>query len=214
MKKKMQFSRRTGRPIDQPGEQLIELPLALCDNTGNPIKGQKSYTTHFLECRYKEATNPVFLPSLPWRPECCMVEGMFIINTTPLGSHKLMSDYAKFLITRFVMTQFKRGCHEVHIIFDNPGRLTNTPKYFEHKRRDQSATIQVNHCCDTISSTTKLPTKSRENILNCRECKRSLVKYLTHFFLHHMYKNLQQNQTLYLAGGHDDIIYRHMLVCE
>ena len=79
------------------------------------------------------ATNPVFLPSLPWRPECCMLEGMFIINTTPLGSHKLMSDYAKFLITRFVMTQFKRGCHEVHIIFDNPGRLTNTPKYFKHK---------------------------------------------------------------------------------
>ena len=92
MKKKMQFSQRTGRPIDGPGEQLIELPLALCDNTGNPIKGQKSYSTHFLECRYKEATSQVFLPSLPWRPECCMLEGMFIINTTPLGSHKLMSD--------------------------------------------------------------------------------------------------------------------------
>ena len=53
------------------------------------------------------------------------------VNTTPLGSHKTMSDYAKFLFTRFVLTQFKRGCHEVHVIFDNPGRLQNTPKYFE-----------------------------------------------------------------------------------
>ena len=51
MKKKVQFSQLTGTPIDKPGEQLIELPLAQCDNTGNAIKVQKSYTTHFLECR-------------------------------------------------------------------------------------------------------------------------------------------------------------------
>ena len=39
MKKKMKFSQRTGKPVDRPGEQLIELPLALCDSTGNPIGG-------------------------------------------------------------------------------------------------------------------------------------------------------------------------------
>ena len=37
--KKMQFSRRIGTLIDKPGEQLIELPLAISDN-----EGQKSYT--------------------------------------------------------------------------------------------------------------------------------------------------------------------------
>ena len=187
MKKKMQFSRRTGRPVERPGEQLIELPLALCDSAGNPIKGQKSYTTHYLESRYKETIPQVFLTSIPWRPECCVLEGMFIINTTPLGSHKTMSDYAKFLFTRFILTQFKRGCHEVHVIFDNPGRLQNTPKYFEHKRRDQSSIIQTNHCCDTISSTTKIPKRWRENMLHCRECKRSLVRFLTHYFMHYMH---------------------------
>lgn len=36
IKRKMKFSQRTGKPIDRPGKQLIELPLALCDNTGNP----------------------------------------------------------------------------------------------------------------------------------------------------------------------------------
>ena len=113
MKKKMQFSQWTGTPIDLPREQLIDIPLALCDNAGNAIKGHKSYSTHFLECRYKETANPVFLPSLPWEPDCCVIEGMFIINTTPLGSHKVMSDYARFLFTRFVVIQFKRGCNEV-----------------------------------------------------------------------------------------------------
>ena len=78
--KKMWFSQQTGMPIQQPGEQLIELPLALCGNLGNPIKGQKSYTTQFLQCRYKETSPCVFLTNLPWSPQCCILEGMFLIN--------------------------------------------------------------------------------------------------------------------------------------
>ena len=69
-----------------------------------------------------------------------MLEGMFLINTTPLGSQKTMSDYAKFLMTRFLLSQFKRGSFEVHFIFDNPRRLKSTPKYFEHLRRDTVVT--------------------------------------------------------------------------
>ena len=42
MNKKMQFSQRTGRSVEKRGEQLIELPLAITDNTGKPLKGQKS----------------------------------------------------------------------------------------------------------------------------------------------------------------------------
>ena len=49
MKKKMKFSQRTEQSVERPGEQLIELPLALCDSTENPIKGQKGYTTHYLQ---------------------------------------------------------------------------------------------------------------------------------------------------------------------
>ena len=117
-----------------------------------------------------------------------------------------MADYAKFLFTRFILMPFKKVCDEVHIIFDNPGRLKNTPKYFERQRREISAIVQVNHCCDAITSTTKIPSKWRENLLHCRVCKRSLVKYLTHFFLHYMHKYLSQNQTMYVAGGFDDAI--------
>ena len=201
--KKKKFSQRTGKPVDRPGEQLIELPLALCDSTGNPIKGQKSYATQFIQCRYKNAVTSAFQSSLPWRPQCCVIEGMFMINTTPLGSHKVMAEYAKFLFTRFVIVYFKKGCDEVHIIFDSPGRLQNTPKYFEHKRRDKLAIVKTNHCCDIITSDTTIPKKWREDLLHCRECKRSLVQYLTNFFLNHMHKYLLQNQTMYVAGGHN-----------
>ena len=68
-----------------------------------------------------------------------------LINTTPLGSHKLLGEYARFLILRYILTQFNRGSHEVHVIFDNPGCLQNSPKFFEQKRRDSIAKLASNH---------------------------------------------------------------------
>ncbi len=98
MRKEMLFSKRTGRPTETPGEQLLELPLALSDNEGNPLKGRKSYTSRTQECRYKAATPLVFTNELPRTLQCTLMEGMFLINTTPLGSHKTLADYARFLM--------------------------------------------------------------------------------------------------------------------
>lgn len=49
IKRKMQFSTKTGNPINKPGEQILEYPLSLCDTDGNPLKGQKSYFTNSLQ---------------------------------------------------------------------------------------------------------------------------------------------------------------------
>ena len=95
---------------------------------------------------------------------CTLLEGMFLINTNPLGSHKTLGDYAKFLMTRFLLTQFKRGSREVHVLFDNLGRFIHTPKYFEHVRRDEAAKLADDHCCDTLTITTKVPKKWREGL--------------------------------------------------
>ena len=48
---------------------------------------------------------------------------------------------------RYVLTQFWKGCLEVHVIFDNPGQLQNTPKFFKHMRRDVAATLKGDHSC-------------------------------------------------------------------
>ena len=126
-----------------------------------PNNGQKSNTTKVLKNRYKDATPQVFLNTLPdsWVPGSVIVEGMFNLNTTPLGSHRTFADYAHFLAKRFLLPHFSRGCIEVHLIFDNPGRLPQTPKYFERKRRDLSATVMVGHVCDEITASRRIPSK-------------------------------------------------------
>ena len=111
----MQHSKKTGTPIERPGEQLLEYPLALCDNDGNLLKGQKSCSTHSLESIYKDASPPVITTHLSgWRPNTTIMEGIFLINTLPLGIHKTFADYAEFLMQRYTMAQFSRGSIEVH----------------------------------------------------------------------------------------------------
>ncbi len=179
MKKKMQHSRKTGNPICTPDEQQLQLPLALCSSDGNPLTGQKSYTTKSLESRYKAASPPVFNTELPtgWIPECTLIEGMFLINTTPLGSHKTLEDYANFLLKRHAVPHFKKGSTEVHILFDTPGCLDNSPKQFEQRRRDSST--KAPPCCITLQGSTKVSSKKwRETVLACRTCKRSLKSNL------------------------------------
>ena len=59
IKKKILFSKKTGTPIERPGEQISEYPLSISDSDGNPIKGQKSYFTKSIEGRYKSSSTPV-----------------------------------------------------------------------------------------------------------------------------------------------------------
>ena len=177
MHKKLKWSKKTQKPVDVIAEQYIPLPLAIADNDGMPIKGNKSFTTKALKSRYKET--PVVTSQLPpkWTPDCCIIEGTFMLNTSPING-TTFSDYAKFLMNRYIKPEFTRGAQEVHLIFDNPGRLKETPKHFERQRRDQSATIQTNNTCESIHAAQKLPYQWREDLINCRTCKRNLVIFL------------------------------------
>lgn len=62
MKNKILFSHKNGQPVDRPDEQLLEYPLSISDNTGSPLKGQKSYFTKALQTRYKNAVFPPYKP--------------------------------------------------------------------------------------------------------------------------------------------------------
>ena len=70
-------------------------------------------------------------------------------------------------------------------------------------RRDVSAKLVDDHCCDTFTTTTKVLGRWREGLLNCRQCKRSLVKFLTNYFLDNINTHLQGSEALYIAGGFD-----------
>ena len=203
MRKKMKWSLRTGTPIDNAGEQLIALPLALASHEGEPLKGQKSYMTKVLEKHFRDAPQPVIVSNYPpgWQPQCVIMEGMFMINSAPLGSHKTFRDYSKFLAERFIAPHFARpSTSEVHLLFDNPGRLKMTLKCFEQERRDESASISPGHVCHSFEENAKLPRKWRTDLLHCRQCKRKLVEFLGTHLLVNIRSHLSENQRFYIGG--------------
>ena len=126
-----------------------------------------------------------------------------MINTTPTGSHTTFEDYGNFLIRRFIIPQWVKGAIEVHIIFDNPGRLGETPKYFERYRRDCTAQVMTGHLCDEVNGNTIIPKPWRANFINCRNCKRSLVIFITKHLLKFASQFMHDGQMLVLAGGFD-----------
>ena len=173
---KMKWSKLTGKPIERISEQYIPIPLAIATNDRLPRKGQKSSMIKCIESRYHQSTPPVMLNSLSteWIPEACFLEGMFMINSVPLGTHRTFSDYTKFLIQRFIIPCFKQGSQSVHVIFDNPGRLPQTPKSCERARCDLSAPIHEGHTCDTIESQMSIPKKWSKGLIDCCTYKKSL----------------------------------------
>ena len=169
--------------VDRPtywkiAEQYVPIPLALAESSGIPIKGRKSTTTKSLKTNYKDATPQVLLNTMPdmWVAECVIGEGMFMLTTTPLGSHRTFADYASFLCKRFLTPHLAKGATEIHL-FDNPGRLAETPKHFKCQQWDSSVRVIVGHFCDEITESRIIPSKLREDIVTCRNCKRNLVSF-------------------------------------
>ena len=182
-------------------EQFLELPQALADNEGKPHKGTKSSTTKFFSARYGER---VILQSFPsgWVPDSVILEGMFMINTTPLRIHCCMLEYAKLMLHRYVNRYLSVGVEEVHIVFDDPGRYNIHPKDIERERRDcTKKTVCDEH--HTFTDSMKIPSKWSE-LLGCRVCKRNLVCYLGDCMLRLASELLQGSQKMVIAGAFSD----------
>ena len=146
-----------GSSFQHVGQQYIELPRAISDPNSNLQKGQKSYTTKWLENRYKNLVC-IQLPG-GWVPDVVVLEGMFMINTSPFTTHSTMKDYSQFLLRWFVLHHLTNGCSEVHIVFNNPGRQPNSPKSFERKRRDDTASLSTDHKHLTFTDACPIPSK-------------------------------------------------------
>lgn len=112
-----------------------------------------------------------------------MLEGMFLINTVPLGTCSKMQEYATFLLRRFVLPHLVSGTQELHIVFDNLRPHSQSPKAFEHKRRDVTNALPSDHKTH-FTNHMAVPTKWHGK-LSCTTCKRQLVEYLGKAFLEH-----------------------------
>ena len=172
--------------------QVSPIPRALVDDNGLPFKSSKSNTTNFLQKRYSSASVIVDVPP-QWIPDCVILEGMFMVQTPAIPTMSNMQDYVKLLLDKYVRIHLAAGAKQVHIVFDNPDGLPETPKEIEHRRRDKVQDEQ--HKCVTLNSSSPPPIKWRP-LLECRNCKRKLTAFIADEMLvvAPMYLNLTEQQ--------------------
>lgn len=86
----------------------------------------------------------------------------------------------RMLLIRYVRPHYSAGALAVHVIFDNPGGLPESPKQLEQSRRDSAQITElVNHHCISFNSSTSIPRQWRSTLA----CKSSLTAYLGYEFL-------------------------------
>ena len=157
---------------------ISPLPRALIGEDLFPYKSNKSSATEYLRKRYSQLPLVIEYPPHHWTPHTAILEGMFMIQTSPVPTTSCMREYAQLLLAQYIRPHFRAGVQEVHVVFDSPGSMAETPKELEQKRRDSIVDEQTgSHSCIEIISTTPVPTKWRA-LLACRKCKHTLTHYL------------------------------------
>ena len=205
-KKRVSFAVSTGIQDSMLYQQCLELPRAIATIDGKPVKGAKANITKCYERRYDKVTPQIVTTSFQdgWIPHSVIMEGMFLINISPWSSHKTIGDYAAFLPKQHILPHYRNvTTTEVHLLFDDPDSQQCSPKYFERLHRD--------HCCGDFSSDLMIPPKWRENVINCRRCKRTLVCFLSLYFIHKLKRRLKPPQKFVTAGGLEDDLRNKVL---
>ena len=201
IRRKMSWMNESGERFEPADKQYSVYPRAICDADGNPHKGSKSTWTSKVEGRYGSQL-PVILNHLPpqWSAQAVLIDGMFIINTTPLRKNKTIFDYSLMLYYRFIDYHYKAGAIEVHVIFDKPLIDQFSSKAFERQRRDdnRSGAHDV-HVHIMFTPETSVPSYWRD-YLECRVCKRALVEAIGSSYMKSAMYRLANNQSLVLAG--------------
>ncbi|CAC5415507.1 unnamed protein product [Mytilus coruscus] len=129
LRKQIAWSKEQNTPISDL-QLFISLPRAIVDHDGLPYKGDKSKTLGIYHSRYPEA----FENKLHFKPDCVIIDGIFIIQSLDNSLHP---------------TQHKRN---THCIDDQSPQLS--PKDIERKRSDEKAETTAKIL---ISETTKIP---------------------------------------------------------
>ncbi|CAC5389529.1 unnamed protein product [Mytilus coruscus] len=92
LRKQIAWSKERNTPISDL-QQFISLPRAIVDHDGLPFKGDKSKTLDIYHSRYPEA----FENKLHVKPDCVIIDGMFILNSKPLKSSNRINRFIRCL---------------------------------------------------------------------------------------------------------------------
>ena len=97
-------------------DTLLGLPSSTPRPIGKdelPYKGTKSSTTAYFERRYSNPSAIIHPLPVGWIPHSVILEGMFLIQMSPLPSLNCMEEYVKLLLPRYVRPHFYAGTIEV-----------------------------------------------------------------------------------------------------
>lgn len=198
LRKRLAWCSKTGQSFNSSSEQYTVLPRAMCDASGNPHKGAKSNWTDKIHKRYNVTVG--MLPQ-DWKPDAVILDGMFLVNLTPLRQTETIHDYTYLIFRRFIRPYFNQGAIEVHVIFDvppEPGKFN--PKAGEQNRRDENRTpLDSSHTHISFQPNSPLP-RPWKNYIQCRQCKRSIVEAIGLTLLRTGSNQLRIGQQIVLAG--------------
>ncbi|VDH97678.1 Hypothetical predicted protein [Mytilus galloprovincialis] len=195
LRKQIAWSKEQNTPISDL-QQFISLPRAIVDHDGLPYKGDKSKTLGIYHSRYPEA----FENKLHFKPDCVIIDGMFILNSKPLkSSNRLFAHFLVSLFNRWIIPYIQLNTKEIHIVFDDQSPQLS-PKDIERKRRDEKAETSAKIL---ISETTKIPS-DWQAFLHNRENKKQLVQLVSEKFLHFAKIALNSVQSFVIGGGFEN----------
>ena len=117
---------------------ISPLPRALIGEYLLPYKATKSSATEYLRRRYSQLPLIIEYPPPHWAPHTAILEGMFMIQTSSMPGMSCMREYTRLLLEQYVRPHFRAGVEEVHVVFDTPGSMCETPKELKQKRRDST----------------------------------------------------------------------------
>ena len=121
-------------------------------------------------------------------------------NVHHYDKHQQLYQYVQLLFNRFISHHFKTGAIEVHLIFDSPSVQAFNPKYHERTRRDTAHTPTSSHEHITFTPSTVIPNSWRP-LIECRECKQSIMAALSLAYAQTISLKLQAHQKLIVGGN-------------
>ena len=197
-KRTIAFSEERGQPVSALC-QFIEKPRAICDTNNMPQKGAKWVIYDIFDKRYGSKLKIITsMPCVSLVGACFIAEGMNMIYTSPLRHYRTFSDYVSFLVARWVIPFFKKGCKEVRVLFDQVDSQGLSPKSVERSRRD--ATEEETDVYTDISDETILP-PNWQKFLKVRTQKHLLIRYLSRKMIQAVRGYLQEGQVFITSGG-------------
>ena len=118
LKKQVLWNKSTGQELEEAYHQLTELPRALVEENGLPVKGNKSNVTKSYTNRYGDQIVSEKLPAR-WNATTVIIDGMFLIHIAPQSQHATIDHYCNMLAKHHILPYFSAGALEVHLIFDS-----------------------------------------------------------------------------------------------